>query len=64
MICPRSLGVSHSVRLHPRLLSPRDFLLIIVDSSLFSSGTKKNSSSGFSHTLDVVQIEVKIEEYV
>ena len=63
MICPRSLGVSHSVRLHPRLLSPRDFLLIILDSSLFSSGTK-NSSSGFSHTLEVVQIEVKIEEYV
>lgn len=55
---------SRSVRLHPRLLPPRDLLFIILGFSLFSPGIKKNSSSGFSHTLDFVQTEVRIEEYV
>lgn len=53
-----------TVRLHPQLLPPRDLLLIILGFSLFFPGIKKNSSSGFSHTLDFVQIEVRVEEYV
>lgn len=55
---------SHFVRLHPQRLPPRDLLLIILGFSLFSLGIKKNSSSGFSHTLNFVQMEVRVEDYV
>lgn len=49
--------LNHSVRLHPR-----DLLLIILGFSLFSLGIK--NSSEFSQTLDFVQTDARIEEYL